>query len=44
MFEFTGATAVYLGKVVKPIKGVSKGLREDASELSHIIDGAKPHI
>ena len=41
---FTGSTAVYIGKVVKPIKGISNGLPEDADEWAHVIETAKPHI
>jgi hypothetical protein len=42
--EFTGSTACYIGKLTKPIKGVSKGMPEDASDQAHIIDGAKEEI
>ena len=39
-----GATAGYLGKVVKPIKGIRQGLAEDADELEHIMDDAPEQI
>jgi len=42
--ENTSATAVYVGKVVKPIKGIKDGLREDEYDTDHIIKGAKPQI
>ena len=39
--EFTGATAVYIGKLAKPIKGVSKGLAEDADDSAHLTERAE---
>lgn len=42
--EFTGATAAYVGKVVKPIKGIKNGLPEDANDQAHHINGAKQQI
>jgi len=42
--EFTGATACYIGKIAKPIKGVSKGMREDQDDEAHIINNAKNEI
>ena len=39
---FTGATAAYVGKVVRPIKGIKDGLREDDDDRAHIIDRARP--
>ena len=41
MYENTGATAGYIGKVNKPIKGTREGLAEDAKENSHIIPDAQ---
>jgi hypothetical protein len=38
--EFTRATAVYVGKVDKPILGISSGLPEDCSPDAHIIKNA----
>lgn len=42
--ENTGATAVYVGKVKRPIKGIKDGLRDDEYDTDHIIKGAKPQI
>jgi hypothetical protein len=42
--ENTGATAVYVGKLSKPIKGIKDGLAEDEDDTAHIIRGAKTHI
>jgi hypothetical protein len=42
--EFTRATAVYVGKIAKPIKGVSTGLKEDCDEKAHVINNANNHI
>jgi hypothetical protein len=42
--EFTGASACYVGKVEKPIKGVKDGLKEDENDQAHHIPGAKPQI
>jgi hypothetical protein len=39
--DFTGATAVYIGKLAKPIKGVSKGLQEDAVDDAHETEAAE---
>lgn len=39
-----GATAGYLGKVVKPIRGFKDGLPDNADEDAHLIDGAEEHI
>ena len=38
--EFTGSTAVYIGKIVKPYKKIS----EDADDQAHINDDAPSHI
>ena len=42
--EFTGASACYIGYVDKPIKGVKKGLAEDANDTAHNIPDAKKEI
>jgi len=42
--EFTGATSCYIGKIAKPIKGVSEGMAEDDDEDAHLINGARPEI
>jgi len=42
--RFTGATSVYVGKLARPIKGISKGMEEDEDEDAHLINGAKPVI
>ena len=42
--EFTHATSCYIGKIAKPIKGVSKGMAEDEDEDAHIINGASNYI
>ena len=42
--EFTGASACYVGKVDKPIKGVKEGLKEDENDQAHHIPGAKSQI
>ena len=42
--ENTGATAVYVGKVKRPIRGIKDGLRDDEYDVDHIIKGAKPQI
>lgn len=42
--EQTGATAGYIGKVVKPIRGIRDGLPEDADDEAHIIEDAKDQI
>mgnify|MGYP006091378023 CR=1 FL=1 len=39
--EFTGASATYIGKIVKPIK---TGLAEDANDQDHHLPGAKAQI
>lgn len=39
--EFTGASATYVGKIVKPIK---TGLPEDANDQDHHLPGAKAQI
>lgn len=44
LHRFTAATAVYLGKIARPIKGVSKGMDEDDDEDAHLVNGAKPEI
>jgi len=38
--ENTGATAVYIGKITKPIKGIKDGLAEDDDDTAHFIKGA----
>jgi hypothetical protein len=38
--EFTGASACYVGKVDKPIKGVKNGLLEDDNDQAHHIPGS----
>ena len=40
----TGASICYIGQVCKPIKGISKGLAEDADMNDHIIKNAKDQI
>ena len=42
--EFTCATACYVGKVDKPIKGISSGMREDEDEKAHLIAKAQDEI
>ena len=42
--ENTNATAVYVGKVKRPIKGLKDGLKDDEYDTDHIIKGAKPQI
>ena len=42
--EFTGASACYVGKVDKPIKGIKDGLREDENDQAHHIKDSKPQI
>lgn len=42
--EFTNATACYIGKIAKPIKGVSQGMADDDDEDAHIINGSRPEI
>ena len=42
--EFTGASACYVGKVDKPIKGIKDGLKEDDDENAHNIAGAQPQV
>lgn len=44
MHRFTAATAVYIGKIARPIKGVSKGMEEDDDEDAHLVNGAKQEI
>jgi len=44
LHRFTSATAVYIGKIARPIKGVSKGMEEDDDEDAHLINGSKPEI
>ena len=42
--EFTGATAAYIGKVTKPINGISDGLAEDENDKAHLIPNAEEEI
>ena len=42
--EFTGATAAYVGKLTKPIKGVSGGMAEEATDEDHLLPKAKEEI
>jgi hypothetical protein len=42
--EFTGASACYVGKVDKPIKGIKLGLKDDENDQAHHIAGSKPQI
>ena len=44
VYESTGATAGYIGKVNKPILGTREGLAEDAKENAHIIPDAEDQI
>jgi len=41
IIENTAATAVYVGKITKPIKGFKDGLAEDDDDSAHVIRGAK---
>lgn len=38
--EFTDSTAVYVGKVVLPIKAITEG----SDDTAHILEGAQPQI
>ena len=43
--ENTGATAVYLGKITKPIKGIAEGLiKEDDNDEAHLMPDAQDRI
>lgn len=42
--EFTKATSCYIGKIAKPIKGISQGMQDDEDEDAHLVNGAKPEI
>ena len=42
--EFTGATACYIGKISKPIKGISQGMPVDGFDLDHLVSKAKDEI
>lgn len=44
LHEFTGATSVYVGKLDKPIRGFSQGLREDDDDEAHIVPKAQTEI
>ena len=44
LHDFTGATAVYIGELTKPIKGFKDGLVEDDDDTAHIIPNAKIEI
>lgn len=44
LHDFTGATAVYIGELTKPIKGFKDGLAEDDDDTAHIIPNAKIEI
>ena len=39
--EFTNSTAVYVGKVAKPISGISKGLDEECNDTAHLLPDAQ---
>ena len=39
--ENTGATAVYIGKVNRPIRGLRDGLGEGEDDQAHLIKGSK---
>ena len=41
IFINTNATAGYVGKVNKPIKGTREGLTDDAKDNAHIIPDAQ---
>jgi len=44
LHDFTGATAVYIGELTKPIKGFKDGLAEDDDDTAHIIPKASLEI
>jgi hypothetical protein len=44
LHDFTGANAVYIGELTKPIKGFKDGLQEDDDDTAHIIPNAKLEI